>query len=258
MTNPQDRSMSSLTGKRILSLVRDGDFAHPGEADAVALVLEGLPRDRSRRVLDLGCGLGGTAALIAEGGYGHVSGVDVDPETIAYARLTYPEQSFYCVSASEMSSVVGGPFDAIVMFNSLYGFPDQEQALRECRALAHAGTEMRIFEYSTPSWTAQAREFCARYARGYWRPIVLDEADACFERNGWRITSRRDLTHEYRVWYRGFRSTIEARRERIVAASDEHWYRYACQRYDELLVAIEEGTIGGAILCAVPASVVDA
>jgi phosphoethanolamine N-methyltransferase len=253
MTHEPDMSMSSLTGKRILSLIRDGDFAHPGEADAVGLVLDGLPRDRSRRVLDLGCGLGGTAALIADRGYGHVSGIDVDPDTIAYACHAHPEPSFSCASASEISTVVNGTFDAIVMFTSFYCFPDQDQVLRECLALAHAGSEMRIFDYSTPSWNRQAREFCARYARGHWRPLVQDEVDERFERNGWSITSRRDLTNEFRMWYQGLLSKIVARRERIVQASDENWYRYAYRRYDDLLVAIEEGTIGGALIRAVPA-----
>jgi SAM-dependent methyltransferase len=252
MTDEHGMSMSSLIGKRILSVIRDGDFAHPGEADAVDLVLEGLPRDRSRRVLDLGCGLGGTATLIADRGYGHVSGVDVDPDTIAYAQHTYPAQSFYCASASEISKVVSGTFDSIVMFNSFYCFPDQAQALRECRALAHGGTEMRIFDYSTPTWNIRARMFCEQYARGYWRPVVLDEVDERFEQNGWRITSRRDVTNEYRMWYRKLLLMIAAKRERIVKTSDERWYRYAYQRYDDLLIAIEEGTIGGGIIRAVP------
>jgi phosphoethanolamine N-methyltransferase len=253
MTNEPDMSMSSLTGKRILSLIRGGDFAHPGEADAVELVLDGLPRDRSRRVLDVGCGLGGTAALIANRGYGHVSAIDVDPETIVYARHAHPEPAFYCASASELSTVVSGTFDSIVMFTSFYCLPDQQQALTECRALAHPGTEMRVFDYSTPTWNAQAREFCARYARGPWRPLVLDEVDTCFERTGWNITFRRDLTTEYRLWYRGLLSKIEAKRERIVQASDERWYRYAYRRYNDLLIAIEAGTIGGVILRAAPA-----
>jgi phosphoethanolamine N-methyltransferase len=246
-------SMSSLTGKRILSLIRDGDFAHPGETDAIDLVMEGLPRDRASRLLDLGCGLGGTAALIAERGYGHVSGVDVDPETIAYAQRTYPEQAFVCASATDVSNAVSGPFDAIVMFTAFYGFPDQERVLRECRTLAHAGTELRIFDYSMPTWNTQAQEFCARYARGDWKPLVLDEAAECFSRNGWRIGASRDLTSDFRRWYQELLAKIDRRRERIVQASDEHWCRYAYQRYQELLRAIEDGIVGGVVIHAMPA-----
>jgi cyclopropane fatty-acyl-phospholipid synthase-like methyltransferase len=247
------RSMSSLTGKRILSLIRDGDFAHPGEAGAVDLVLEGLPRDPSLRVLDLGCGLGGTAALIAQRGHQHVTGVDVDPDTIAYAQRTYPAVSFRCAGAGDVASALPGPFDAIVMFTSFYCFPDQGQALRACRALAHPGTEMRVFDYATPTWDARAQAFCGRYARGgHWQPLVLDAVDGLFQRNGWLVTSRRDFTREFRAWYRALVAQIDARRDLIIEASDEAWHRYARERYADLLAAIEDGTIGGAVVHASP------
>ncbi len=246
-------SMSSLTGKRILSLIREGDFAHPGETDAVDLLLDGLPCDRFRRVLDLGCGLGGTAALIAERGYGQVTGVDADPETIAYASRTYPGLSFACASASDVSRAIDGPFDAIVMFTAFYCFPDQGQALRECRTLAHAGGELRLFDYTTPTWNTETRDFCTRYARGgHWRPLVLDEIDHLLETNGWRATVRRDLSDEFRQWYRDLLQRLGARRDRIVQAADERWYAYAHQRYADLLAAIEQGIIGGGIVHAVP------
>ena len=246
-------SMSSLTGKRILSLIRDGDFAHPGEIEAVDLLLEGLPCDRFRRVLDLGCGLGGTAALIAERGYGQVTGVDADPETIAYARRTYSGLSFVCASASDVSRAVEGPFDAIVMFTAFYCFPDQGQALRECRTLAHAGSELRIFDYTTPTWNTGTRNFCARYARGgHWKPLVLDQVDGLLETNGWRATVRRDLGDDFLRWYRELLVKIEAMRDLIIQAADERWYAYAYQRYADLFAAIEQGTIGGAIVHAVP------
>lgn len=245
--------MSSLTGKRILSLIRDGDFAHPGETEAVDLVLDGLPCDRFRRVLDLGCGLGGTAALIAERGYGQVTGVDADPETIDYARRAYPGSSFVCASASDVSRAIDGPVDTIVMFTAFYCFPDQGKTLRECRTLAHAGSELRLFDYTTPAWDTGTRDFCTRYARGgHWRPLVLDELDGLLETNGWRATVRRDLSVEFRHWYRDLLQRIEARRDRIVQAADERWYAYAHQRYADLLVAIEQGIIGGAVVHAVP------
>jgi len=247
------RSMSSLTGKRILSLIRDGDFAHPGGADAIDLVLDGMLGGPSSRVLDLGCGLGGTAALIAQRGHGHVTGVDVDPDTIAYAQRAYPGVSFHCAGAGEIAGALAGPFDAIVMFTSFYCFPDQEQVLRACGALAHAGTEMRIFDYATPTWDARAQAFCERYARGgHWRPLVSDAVGGVFQRNGWHVTSHRDLTLEFRAWYRALVAQIDARRDRIVEASDDAWYQYARQRYGDLLAAIEDGTIGGAVVHAAP------
>lgn len=252
MATSRQMSMSSLTGKRILSLVRDGDFAHAGETEAVDLVLDGMPRDESRRVLDLGCGLGATAAIIAARGCGHVTGVDIDPGTIEYASRTYPGVSFRCASATEASSAVAGPFDAIVMFNAFYAFPDQAATLRECRSLAAPDGELRLFDYTTPTWNDAARDFCASYARGgFWRPLALDTIDDEFAAQGWRIESVRTLDDEYRRWYRTLVATIDARRDRLIAASDQAWFEYARWRFTALLAAVEAGVIGGAIVRAV-------
>ncbi len=252
MPIPSRMSMSSLTGKRILSLVRDGDFAHAGETEAVDFVLDVMTRESSRRVLDLGCGLGATAAMIAERGYGQVTGVDIDPGTIDYARRSYPGVAFECASAGDVSAAVTGPFDTIVMFNAFYGFPDQAKTLRECRALAAPRGELLVFDYTTPAWNDTARDFCTSYARGgYWHPLVLDRLADEFAAHGWRLDSVRGLNDEYRRWYRTLVATIDARRDRIVAASDEEWFAYARWRFTALLAAIEAGVIGGAIVRAV-------
>jgi cyclopropane fatty-acyl-phospholipid synthase-like methyltransferase len=56
--------MNSPQGKRILALVREGDYAHPGEERAIDLIFSSLPRDAAREVLDVGCGRGGTADYV--------------------------------------------------------------------------------------------------------------------------------------------------------------------------------------------------
>ncbi len=63
---PADRptAMDNATGKRLLALVRDADYAHPGEEEANHLLFAGLAPDPRRRVLDAGCGGAGTAAWV--------------------------------------------------------------------------------------------------------------------------------------------------------------------------------------------------
>ena len=48
----------TLALAQILSLVREGDYAHPGEEEAILLTLDPLKKDPNRVVLDVGCGLG--------------------------------------------------------------------------------------------------------------------------------------------------------------------------------------------------------
>src|SRR5882672_4946347 len=87
--------MNSPLGKRILATVRGADFAHAGEAEAIALALDTWPKMPTARILDAGCGRGGTADAIQRAGWGNVTGFDIDAESIAEARLTYLAVSFF-------------------------------------------------------------------------------------------------------------------------------------------------------------------
>jgi hypothetical protein len=61
-------TMNSYQGKQILALVRDGDFAHAGEEEAIERAMRAVPKDRNRLILDAGCGRGGTAAYLQHHG----------------------------------------------------------------------------------------------------------------------------------------------------------------------------------------------
>lgn len=63
-------SMSSATGKQILSLIRSGDYAHAGEEEAIRPTLDGVTPSPTRAILDMGCGLGETADYISRLGLG--------------------------------------------------------------------------------------------------------------------------------------------------------------------------------------------
>ncbi len=64
MTTMGPKAINNATGKRLLALIRDADYAHPGEEEANRLLFAGLAADPGRRILDAGCGGGGTAAWV--------------------------------------------------------------------------------------------------------------------------------------------------------------------------------------------------
>jgi ubiquinone/menaquinone biosynthesis C-methylase UbiE len=78
--------MNHPDGKRLLAAVRDGDFAHAGEKAAVRMAWEHLPKRPDQSCLDAGCGRAGTAALVQSERWGQVVGLDIDSETISFAR----------------------------------------------------------------------------------------------------------------------------------------------------------------------------
>lgn len=70
--------------KQLLSYARRGDFAHPGEIKAIQLAMSPIAKNPSQRLLDVGCGLGGTAHYLQQHGWGEVVDVDIDGELMIF------------------------------------------------------------------------------------------------------------------------------------------------------------------------------
>jgi SAM-dependent methyltransferase len=101
-----------------------------------------------RRVLDAGCGTGyGTAELARDAAV--VAGVDIDPQTIAWARQTYPLDNVRWMVASGMAlPFAAGAFDAVISFEVIEHLADQRGFLRECSRVLTAGGLLVV---STPN-----------------------------------------------------------------------------------------------------------
>src|SRR5689334_10957245 len=114
--------MIPFSGKQLLALIRESDYAHAGEQEAIEITLRNYPRSPEQLLLDVGCGRGGTAHYVQEKGWGKVVGLDVEPESIAHARRVYPAIEFQACDVVESPSVLGRQFDLIYLFNSFYAF----------------------------------------------------------------------------------------------------------------------------------------
>src|SRR5882757_7145308 len=86
--------LNSPLGKRILAATREGNYAHPGEEEAVVKTLAPFAKNPGTRWLDAGCGRGGTAAFVKKQGWADVTAFDIDAVSIAEARTNYPEIAF--------------------------------------------------------------------------------------------------------------------------------------------------------------------
>jgi cyclopropane fatty-acyl-phospholipid synthase-like methyltransferase len=56
--------MNEFEGKEILATVRSEDFAHAGEEEAIELVFKDITKQADRKILDAGCGRGGSANYV--------------------------------------------------------------------------------------------------------------------------------------------------------------------------------------------------
>ena len=112
-------------------------------ANSVRLAYEviGSTALRGKRVLDVGCGRGGTAALIAEHFETSVLGVDLSPEAIAFGRRTHrdPHLAFE-VGDAEHLPCEAGAFDAVTNIESSHTYPNLRAFYGEvARVLASGG-----------------------------------------------------------------------------------------------------------------------
>jgi SAM-dependent methyltransferase len=98
-------------------LYQDKDYAAECDQIEVAFRLHGL--GPVRRVLDLGCGTGGHAVLLAERGY-EVVGVDRAPEMLRHARKRAPSARFELADIASLD--LGERFDAVLMMFAVLGY----------------------------------------------------------------------------------------------------------------------------------------
>lgn len=90
------------------------------------------------RVLDVACGVGYGAFILAEAGHTVVA-VDRDGEAIAYAREHYAHEriTYYRSDATEMDGVLDGLiFDAVTCFETIEHLEDPAPFLKELRRLS--------------------------------------------------------------------------------------------------------------------------
>ena len=243
MTNDAgEYTMSSITGKLVLAAIREYDYAHAGEQEAIERVFAGLPRHAEQRVLDVGCGIGGTAQYLCEQGWGQVVGVDIDANNIASARSHHPLPTFECCNAAYVDQHVTGPIDVIYSLNAYFLFADQPAALQALRRCARAGARLAIFDYvDRGGYTDAERDRSA---------LDLDVQAALLPTTGWQIDRVETLNAEYLRWYEELVAKIEHKRAQIVAMASEGFYDYVWSRYAETRDDARAGRLGGATIYA--------
>ena len=80
---------------------------------------------RGRRVLDVGCGRGGTVALLADRFESEATGVDLSPEAIAFCRRTHSHpRARFEVGDAEHLPFERAAFDAVTNIESSHTYPN--------------------------------------------------------------------------------------------------------------------------------------
>jgi phthiocerol/phenolphthiocerol synthesis type-I polyketide synthase E len=116
------------------------DTAFNANSIRLAYELVGSTDLTGRDALDIGCGRGGTAVLLADQFGAQVTGVDLSPEAVAFCRETHaaPNVSFM-VGDAEHLPFEGDSFDAVTNVESSHTYPDMRAFLSEVRRVLRSG-----------------------------------------------------------------------------------------------------------------------
>ena len=239
--------MNSHLGKQLLALVRDGDYAHAGEEEAIELAMAPLARDPQRRLLDAGCGRGGTAAYLQKHGWGRVTGVDVEARSIEEARETYPGVRFEAIDIGALAGRFAGDFDAVTMFNVLYAIDDHRQALTALASTCRPGGTLMVFDYVDPGdYSGHAiiegdRPFLPH-------PIQVSDIEPECAAAGWRVTAIDRIDADYVRWYEALVARIDASRGPMEALAGAEAFARVRGLYAGLRDVLRRGHLAGAVI----------
>jgi SAM-dependent methyltransferase len=123
-----------------LAAIEDHYWWHVGRLRILDEQVRLVAGGRRLRILNIGCGTGGTVAMLER--HGSVVNVDVSDEAIAYmARKGYPGTTK--VEGVELP-FADGSFDLVAAFDVLEHIEDDVAALREWRRVLRAGGQVLV------------------------------------------------------------------------------------------------------------------
>ncbi len=244
-------SLRQYTGKQLVSFLRKADFAHAGEEEAIELLMSFFEKKSGQSILDVGCGLGGSAQYIQQQGWGKVSGFDIEKESIDYAREKYQEIKFYVCDVLDSYSKIDEQFDIICLLNSWYAFKNQTSALKVLNQLTKAKGKMAIFDYSDPCQDRITPLFRSgdQYTTAFI-PIDLKTIDGLLAETGWRKIDYIDISECYIQWYENLILELITNKERVVVQFGAPAFEKAFSTYSKIKNSIAAQLLGGAIIYA--------
>lgn len=235
----------------LLSRIRHGDFAHPGDIEAIEILLGELDDFKGlkgKRILDVGTGLGGTADYISKNNIADVYGIDIDVKAITYAKHRYPQLDLFVCDVLLIDSLFQNrSFDFIYSFNVFYHFIDPKIILRKLATVANKQTVLAIFDYVTLSENMDPITDLNNQEMHFLR---LDKLETDFLQSGWKIDKEINLQKKYIEWYEAFLLRLEKNKNSLLDEFTLDAYEKVKQTFSLLLGNLKAKKLGGIIIYA--------
>jgi phosphoethanolamine N-methyltransferase len=185
------------------------DFLAPGGEGNVRRMVAGLELD-GKRILDIGCGLGGPAFALARDFGAHVTGIDLEKQLVERATARAKE-----LGLAAQTSFVGvhpgplpfadGSFDVIFTSGALTQTEDKTGIFSECLRVLRAGGALTCYDWlKNEGEPSEDLRYFIRMEGLTYNLITLEELGRALEDAGFEAVTLEDAS----AWYRR-----ESRRE---------------------------------------------
>jgi SAM-dependent methyltransferase len=233
-----------------LHLVWGVGFLSPGGAEEVGEIVKGLDL-AGLKVLDIGCGTGGPAQVLARDKGAKVTGIDVEPQIVARAKSLAEPAGLS--GALGFRLVEPGPlpfpdaaFDVVFSKDALLHIPDKAALYREILRVLKPGGVFAASDWLAGEGAAEDAAF-----RRYQDLIQLDftmataaETEAVMRKAGFEEVS----SHDRNAWYAEICAAEVAAiegplREEVIAVSSEEIYARWLGARRALAEVVRNGTL---------------
>lgn len=233
----------------MLELIWGEGFMAPGGTGNVDKLVDGLDLE-GKRVLDIGCGLGGPACYLAEEYDAKVTGIDIEPQLVDISRNRAQQKNLRAQVHFEL--VQPGPlpfgdqeFDLVMSSGAFTQTPEKLPLFRECLRVLRAGGALRCYEWTC--WDQAASPDMARF-------IELEELTydmqtdrqffALFRDAGFRQVEYQDVSAWYQKRSREelqyMKTDLHQKMLRLLGpASTQHFIK----NWESLVVVCEKGEL---------------
>lgn len=192
---------------------RDGLTVHRALADPRAggrptpnrlhdLLIDALPPLAAPRVLDAGCGLGGTMIELMSRLGGTYTGVTLSGQQAAIGRRAVADaglSSSIDIQVGSYDSPPAGPFDLVVAIESMAHSPDPRVSVDALAARLAPGGYLAIVD-DMPEPGAEGSAHLSIFRSGWQLPVLWSATQyrAAFDACGLTVAADRDLTPQLR------------------------------------------------------------
>lgn len=174
------------------------DEFHTAGRQSTLKALSHLQLRKGMKVLDAGCGIGGTSRVLASEYGCDVSGIDLTPEYIDTARGLTERMKLSGQCSFHTGSVLGlpfqdGSFDAAVTFHVAMNIEDRERFYQEIARVLKPGAQFCLFDIM--KGPEDGLQFPVPWASVPETSFLKtpDETGELLEQNGFRIVAEENL-----------------------------------------------------------------